>query len=74
MVNHRQVRRTEERGLLLWREGGSREGFFQKVQGGDGLSFTKCGSFSLAELLLYKEKFFFPPSGICKVSFFLFGV
>lgn len=35
-------------GLLLWRKGGSWEGLFQRVQGGDGHSLAKCGSLPLA--------------------------
>lgn len=56
MVNHRQVQRTGEMGLLLLGKGGSWEKLFCSVL--------------MAGLLLGKEKFFLPPAGLCKVRSF----
>ena len=39
VANYRHVQRTE-RGLLLWRKGGSWEGLFRRVQGGDSFSLA----------------------------------
>lgn len=73
-VNHRQVQRTEERGLLLWRKGENWEELFVRVQGGNSLSLAECGGFLLAGLLSDQEKFLLSLAGLCKVTFILFGV
>lgn len=64
MVIQRQVQKTKERSIPLWRKRGSCQGLFRRqihwrrtrVQDGDGLS--------LAGLLLGEEKIFFPPTGV----------
>lgn len=40
------------------------------VQGGSSFPVAECCGFSLAGLLLGKEKMFLPPAEVCKVSFF----
>lgn len=52
--------------MLLRRQGGSWEGQFGSIQSGDGFSLAECGNFSLAGLLLGKEKFFLSPLGFLK--------
>lgn len=52
--------KEQRRGAYFYRgKGGTRRGCFTE--------------FSLARLLLGKEKFFLPPAGVCKVSCFLLG-
>ena len=50
---------------VLWSRAG--------VQGGGGFSLAERGGFSLAGLLLGKEKIFLPAARVCKVSFFQLG-
>lgn len=51
--------REQRRGLAFIGKGGAGKECFTE--------------FSMARLLLGKEKFFLPPTGVCKVGFFLLG-
>ena len=69
MANYRQVWRKSWEVLFYREKGGSwgvsyERKFIRGDQGGSGFSLAECVDFSLAEMLLGKEKIFLLPAGV----------